>query len=66
MTRIKSTVTAGALVRRQIRVALDILGMDWTEHKGMTESTFVVEGSGADWSSLARWMHDSGLMKRRP
>jgi hypothetical protein len=50
------TVTAGAMVRRQIRVWLDEarvfwnLDVDWAEQRGIFESTFtvLVEGRGAD------------------
>jgi len=43
--QITDTCTAGALVRRQVRVALDVIGLDWREHKGLFESTFVVTGT---------------------
>lgn len=60
----RSTVTAGALVRRHVRANLDVLGAQWTEHKGLTESTFVVDAPEQDWKRLLDWMRDSGLMQR--
>ena len=42
---IREVWTAGALVRRHMRAALDVAGVQWREHKGWTESQFVVTGT---------------------
>ncbi len=44
MTELVTTLTAGALVRRAIRAHLDVIGVRWTEHRGLIDSTFVVRG----------------------
>lgn len=58
VTYIKSTVTAGALLRRHVRAAFDVIGMTYTEHKGWTESTFVVRGTDQQWKRLQAWMKE--------
>ena len=46
MTRqtVSEICTAGALVRHHVRAMLDAAGVDWTEHKAWTRSTFVLRG----------------------
>ena len=34
----------GALFRRDFRATCDMIGLDWTEHKGLLSSTFVARG----------------------
>ena len=41
---IRTTVTVGAAIRRDFRAHCDLLGILWTEHRGLLSSTFVVEG----------------------
>ena len=49
-------ITAGALVRRDVRAVLDLWGLTYREHKGWLESTFVVEGTAADKHRVDAWL----------
>ena len=51
---VRDTVTAGALVRRQVRAALDVAGLAWREHKGWTASTFAVSGTSGQMRHARR------------
>jgi hypothetical protein len=51
---LKTTVSAGALVRRDMRALLDQLGITWTEHKGLLDSVFVIECTEEQFRILAR------------
>jgi hypothetical protein len=40
--RVRRQYSAGALVRRHLRAALDSMGAEWREYKGWLDSEFVV------------------------
>lgn len=57
---IRRTWTVGALVRRHARVVLDTLGMEWVEHKGWLDFTFIVQGTPGQWARLSEWIEQVG------
>lgn len=54
----RAPYTVGAALRRHFRAGLDTLGMQWTEHKGLLESTFVVTGTRAQFAKLDAWVRE--------
>lgn len=50
--------TVGALLRRQVRIELDVNDYEYTEYKGFLESTFVVRGrmTCAKYLALVDWL----------
>lgn len=46
----------GAIYRRQFRAGLDLHGISYTEHKGWTQSDFIVTGTGTEHLMLQRWI----------
>ena len=55
----RQTVEVGLLLRRHFRAACDTLGIPYTEHKGLIESTFVVTVTDDQWARLARWWNNA-------
>jgi hypothetical protein len=47
---------AGALLRRELRVALDMGGIKYREHKGLLDSDFVITTTPAVFAVLDRWL----------
>ncbi len=45
-------ITVGALIRRHVRVQLDLLGVNYREHKGFLDSQFVVTASERQWQRI--------------
>lgn len=45
-------VTAGALVRREVRALADMFGLAYVEHKGLLDSIFVLYGDDGQLSKM--------------
>ena len=43
--RARTTITCGALIRRQVRAALEVRHVPYSEHKGWLDSVFVVDAT---------------------
>ncbi len=54
----KIPATVGALLRRQFRNACDLYGVKYTEHKGLIESDFVLEGTRQQLKALGAWIKE--------
>lgn len=52
----RDQVRAGALIRRQFRASLDVLGVQWREHKGWLDSVFVITATAAEWDRINSWI----------
>lgn len=55
---ITERVTVGALLRRQFRVALDVAGIAYREHKGWLDSVFVITTTAATWQRIEQWAEE--------
>lgn len=54
MTR--RTYTAGFLIRRDFRAALDQVEASWREYKGLLDSVFVVEAPPQVHQAIRSWI----------
>jgi hypothetical protein len=52
----RELVVAGALVRHQLRVWLDLNDIAYKEHKGLLESSFVVSVVPEQWDAINQWV----------
>ncbi|GAC1533571.1 MAG: hypothetical protein NVS3B1_27920 [Marmoricola sp.] len=50
------SLEVGALIRRQVRVALDVAGIRYREHKGLLDSSFVVTATQSEWAAIQGWV----------
>jgi hypothetical protein len=57
---VSQVVEAGALVRPRLKAMLDVLGVEWTEHKGILTSSFVVRGAAEKMARLNAWLREQG------
>lgn len=48
-------ITVGALLRRQVRAALDAADIRYREHKGLLYSIFVVTATADQWQQIVAW-----------
>lgn len=52
--RVGLVLIVGALLRRDVRALLDSADVEWTEHKGILESSFAVKGPRSKLTRIAR------------
>ena len=68
--RVNTSLTAGALVRGEIRRKLERIKLhdlldSWSEQKGWLDSEFYITGiDGGVWESLVEWMEEVMESKR--
>lgn len=54
-SEITNTITVGILIRHKVRARLEVLGMNYKEHRGFVDSEFVVTGTMSQWSQIRRY-----------
>lgn len=51
-----TSIKAGLLLRRHVRVQLELNEITFTEHKSLLDSIFVVHGSHEQTANVDRWV----------